>query len=44
VASILAEPSLEFERKGHATRKGRHTDTLDIDNDGPYRDLALKIF
>ncbi len=37
---VLSEPSLKFERAGHATRKGRHTDTLDIDSDGPFRDLA----
>lgn len=40
VERVLSEPSLEFERAGHATRKGRHTDTLDIESEGPFRDLA----
>lgn len=39
-AAVMAEPSLEFERAGHATRKGRHTGTLDIESPGPFRDLA----
>ena len=40
VQRVLAEPSLKFERAGHATRKGRHTGSLDIESDGPFRDLA----
>ncbi len=43
VRRVMAEPSLEFERTGHATRKGRHTDALDIEGDGPYRDFASQV-
>ncbi|MBT8144865.1 MAG: tetratricopeptide repeat protein [Gammaproteobacteria bacterium] len=43
VDRVMREPTLEYERSGNATRKGRHTGTLDIASPGPLRELAQAI-